>query len=105
MSVGEFLPILPLSQYFANHQEQGKFSLSCSEIQPLKQNEVLAMADPECRSLWDDLDLGYTSAEGHLLLRREVAKIHGVTEDDVIIEVPHEAIYVAVNTLVPFLKK
>jgi hypothetical protein len=74
-------------------------------MQPLKQKEVVAMADEQCVDLWDNLELGYTEATGHPLLRKEVAKFYKVDADDVLIEVPHEGIYVAINTLVPYLTR
>ncbi|ELT91726.1 hypothetical protein CAPTEDRAFT_202447 [Capitella teleta] len=105
MSVCDFLPQDPLSGFFERHSTHAKYWLSCSEMQPLKQRDVLAMADSQCRDMWDDLELGYTEAAGHPLLRQEIAKLHNVNADDILVDVPHEAIYVAVNSLVPYLTR
>lgn len=46
--------------------------------------DLLAMADDECRGLWEDLTLGYTESTGHPLLRQEIARLYGVQADDVL---------------------
>ena len=50
--------------------------------------------------LWHELRLGYTESPGHPLLRAEVARFYeNVTPDDVLIAVPEEAIFIAMQTL------
>ena len=59
------------------------------------------MADPEAAALWKDLRLGYAESQGLPLLRREIAALYeGLSADDVLVAVPEEAIFVAVNCLV-----
>jgi hypothetical protein len=39
-------------------------------------SETLAMADPECAKLWENLNFAYTETAGHPLLREEIVKTH-----------------------------
>ena len=94
-----------LERYFAEYAFKAKYMLSCSDIQPLTQAEVLAMADDQCKAMWNDLVLGYTIPQGHPVLRAEAGKLHGVDADHVLIAAPQEAIYIAMNCLIPYLKK
>jgi aspartate/methionine/tyrosine aminotransferase len=61
--------------------------------------ELVAAADPESRSLWNDLRLGYTESAGHPLLRAEIAKLYpGSTSDDVLMFAgAEEAIFAFMN--------
>ena len=51
------------------------------------------------KKLWDDLKLGYTEMTGNPLLREEIAKLHGVDKDDVLVVVPQEGIYIEMKCL------
>lgn len=53
-------------------------------------NQILAMADEECRNLWETLKLGYTHPRGHPLLRAEIANQY----DDI----PEESVLVTSST-------
>ena len=55
--------------------------------------------------LWDELKLGYTEMTGSPMLREEIAGIHGVTKDEVLVAVPQEGIYIAMRCLVDYLKR
>lgn len=96
------MPITPfkLERYFARHEFSAKYLLSASDCESLTMAELLQMATPESRELWDSLNLGYTESPGHLLLRTEVAKLHErIAPDQVLIAVPEEAIYIAMRSL------
>ena len=69
----------------------------------MKQRDVLAMADAECKAMWDDLDLAYGNPWGHPVLRKEIARVHKMEPEDVLVNVPQGAIYIAINVLVPYL--
>ena len=51
------------------------------------------------------MKLSYTEMTGSPLLREEIAKIHGVTKEDVQVVVPQEGVYIAMNCLMSFLKR
>ena len=96
------MPITPfkLERYFAKHEFSARYLLSASDCESLTKAELLQMATPESREVWDELNLGYTESPGHSLLRAEVAKLHErITPDQVLIAVPEEAIYIAMRSL------
>ena len=66
-----------LERYFAIYEFSGAKLLCCSDCEPYKQSEIIAMADEEAKDLWDNLSLGYTESAGLPLLRREIAKMYG----------------------------
>ena len=62
--------------------------------------DLLAMASPESLELWDHLGLGYTKSPGHPLLREEVARLYEtIPADKVLMAIPEEAIFIAMNVL------
>lgn len=89
-----------LERYFAKYEFSAKYLLSSSDCDGLLQSELLAMADKETESLWNNLTLGYTESLGHLLLREEIAKLYqGITSNDCLVVVPEEGIYIALNSI------
>ena len=97
--VAGFAPFA-LERYFAKHEFSAPFLLCCSDVQPLLQKELLAMADEECTQLWDNLSLGYTESQGLPLLRAEIAKHHpGTTPDQIMIVAPEEGIYLSCRAI------
>ena len=96
MSIAPF----KLERYFAKYEFSVKYLLSSSDCESLGMAELLAMASPESLALWQDLKLGYTESAGHSLLRAEVARLYpGLSAEQVLIAVPEEAIFVAMQTL------
>jgi aspartate/methionine/tyrosine aminotransferase len=63
--------------------------------------DLLALADPEGRALWDGLRLGYTESTGHPLLRAEIALLYEeISADDVLVFAgAEEAIFCLSNVL------
>jgi aspartate/methionine/tyrosine aminotransferase len=64
--------------------------------------EVLALADDECKRLWDGLLLMYTESQGLPQLREEIVKQFygpGLTTDHVNVLVPQEGIFLSMNSL------
>lgn len=89
-----------LERYFAQHEFTAKHLLSCSDCEPLKLSEVLAMANPESLELWNNLKLAYTESSGHPLLKEEIAKLYtSISADEINVMVPEEAIFVAMNCI------
>jgi len=89
-----------LERYFAKHEFSTPFLLSCSDAEPLLMNELLAMADQETRSLWDNLTLGYTESQGHALLLKEIANLYeGISPESIVEIIPEEGIFIAMNVL------
>jgi aspartate/methionine/tyrosine aminotransferase len=83
-----------IERYFAQWEFAVPFVLGASDIEGYRQSELLAMADDECRRLWDGLTLGYTESQGHPLLRAEIASLYDrIDADHVIVSNPSEAIF------------
>ncbi|MCL4506996.1 MAG: aminotransferase class I/II-fold pyridoxal phosphate-dependent enzyme [Chloroflexi bacterium] len=94
------LPPFKLERYFAQYEFKAKYLLSASDCEALTLHELLAHADPDSLSRWNNLALGYTESQGLPALREEVALLYpGLSADDVLIVTPEEGIYIAMMTL------
>lgn len=95
-----FFPDFKLERYFARYEFTAERLLCCSDLQGWPMAEVLALADDECRALWDGLTLGYTESAGHPLLRAEIARLYGLAAEDVLTFAgAEEAILAALSVL------
>ena len=90
-----------LERYFARWEFQVRHVLCASDLEPYPLRELLALADPPTRALWDELRLGYTESLGHPLLRAEIASLYSTASpDDVITFVgAEEGIFLAMHAL------
>lgn len=94
------LPPFRLERFFARHEFAARHLLCASDCEPLTLAELLALADDETRTLWQSLSLGYTESQGHPLLREEIAALYpDLCADDVLVLVPEEGIFIAMNAL------
>ena len=98
-------PDFKIERYFARYEFNTPYLLCCSDAEALSMADLVAMADDESASLWTNLKLGYTESSGHPMLKLEVAKLHGVLPDDIVVLTPQEGIYIAMKCLVPMLIK
>ncbi len=90
------IPDFRLERYFARWEFAAPHLLCTSDVEGLPMAELLALADPETRDLWDRLTLGYTESAGHPLLRAEIASLYeGVSPEEVLVFAgAEEAVYV-----------
>lgn len=89
-----------LERYFAKYEFNTKYLLSSSDCDGLKQSDLLAYADLETKTLWNDLTLGYTESLGHPLLRGEVVKLYtNVSPNQILVAVPEEGIFLSLNAI------
>ena len=89
-----------LERYFAKYEFSVKYLLSPSDNESLSQKELLSMADPKTKNLWDNLKLGYTESQGNPLLRDEIAKLYkNVNRDNILIAAPEEGIFITLSTI------
>src|SRR3989338_7169308 len=89
-----------LERYFANYAFSAQYLLSSSDSESLLQKEVIEMADPEAKELWDNLKLSYTESLGLPLLRQEISCLYkGIDKDNVLVVIPEEGIFIALNTI------
>ncbi len=91
-----------LERYFARWEFAARYLLCASDVQGYPMADLLALADDETRSLWQDLRLGYTESTGHPLLRTEIVSLYDSIEPDEVLTFAgaEEAIFCLVNVLV-----
>ena len=90
-----------LERFFARWEFAVRHLLCASDVEGFPMAELLALADPESRGLWDELRLGYTESTGHPLLRAEIASLYDdVGADDVLVFAgAEEAIFCLANVV------
>jgi hypothetical protein len=90
-----------LERYFAEYEFSAPHLLCCSDAEPVSLKQTLALADAECRGLWDTLSLGYTESQGHPLLRKEVAALYppSLAPEGVLIGAPQELIFLGLSAM------
>ena len=90
-----------LERFFARWEFAVRHLLCASDVEGYPMADLLALADPESRRLWDDLRLGYSESTGHPLLRAEIAALHdGIAADEVLVFAgAEEAIFCLSNVL------
>jgi len=89
-----------LERYFAEYEFKAPYLLSASDCESLRLGELLELADPETRRLWDGLSLGYTESPGHPRLREAIARLYqAIRPADVLVAAPEEAIFIFMQTL------
>ena len=90
-----------LERYFARWEFAVEYLLCASDVEAYPMADLLRLADPEARRLWDDLRLGYTESTGHPLLRAEIAGLYDRVEpDDVLVFAgAEEAIFCLMSTM------
>lgn len=89
-----------LERYFDQYEFTAPYLLSSSDCQPLQLNDLLALANSQMLDEWNNLILGYTASRGNLVLREEISRLHKVIRpDEVLVLVPEEGIFIAMNVL------
>lgn len=64
--------IFKLEDYLSLYEFSAPYLLCCSDAESFSMHEILAMASPEARSLWEGLNLGYTEVPGLPRLREQI---------------------------------
>jgi aspartate/methionine/tyrosine aminotransferase len=62
-----------LEAYFSRWSAAARYHLTASDSESLMLAELLALAEPEDRELWESLSLGYTDPQGAAWLRETIA--------------------------------
>ena len=90
-----------LERFFARWEFAVRYLLCASDVEGYPMSDLLALADPESRGMWENLRLGYSESTGHPLLRAEIAALYdGLTADDVLVFAgAEEAIFCLSNVL------
>lgn len=63
-----------LETYLAQHEFSAPYLLCCSDAETVSMQDVIALATPEEASLWNNLHLGYTEAQGSPKLRASIRR-------------------------------
>jgi aspartate/methionine/tyrosine aminotransferase len=95
------MPEFELERYFARHEFGAPYLLSSSDMETMRMDELLALADGEGRRMWNDLALGYTEPQGHPLLREEIASLYETVppEGVLVFSGAEEAIFALANVV------
>jgi len=95
------IPPFKLEEFWKKHEFSAPYLLCPSDAESWHLKDILAMADPESKNLWDNLSLGYTESPGLPMLRKEIAKLYDSLEPDNIFTTAgaEEGIYCAMHAL------
>jgi aspartate/methionine/tyrosine aminotransferase len=93
MKIEEF----KLERFFAKHENDSPYMLGASDCESFSVNEIISKE--ETADL-HSLRLGYSNSQGLLLLRKEITKqFQNVTQDEIVISAPQEAIFITLNAM------
>lgn len=95
------LPVFKLEKYFDRYEFKVSYNLCASDNESFSMKELLAMADDDTKTLWEDMRLGYTHVSGFPLLKREIAKLYKNMNDKTVgtFAGAEEAIFIAMNVI------
>ncbi len=94
------LPEFKLERYFGQWEFRARHLLSPSDCESMGVAQLLALADDDGRRRWQELRLGYTESQGDPALREVIAgQYTTIAADQVLVAVPEEAIFVAMQAL------
>lgn len=74
-----------LEDFWKKYELNTPYLLCPSDAESFGLKEILALADPESKELWENLRLGYTERPGHPLLRAEIAKLYAMVKKEQVI--------------------
>ena len=80
-----------LERYFAKHEFETEYLLSCSDCDGYSLKYVLEQANESELKLWNELTLGYTESQGHPALRQSISHLYeDMSPDNVLVMSPGE---------------
>lgn len=96
------IPIFKLEEFWKKYEFSAPYLLCPSDAETWLLKDILTMADPESKNLWDNLSLGYTESPGLPILRKEIARLYDSLNADHILTTAgaEEGIYCAMHSLV-----
>lgn len=96
------IPVFKLEEFWKKYEFSAPYLLCPSDAETWLLKDILAMADSESKSLWDNLSLGYTESPGLPILRKEIARLYDSLEADHILTSAgaEEGIYCAMHSLI-----
>lgn len=96
------IPHFKLEEFWKKYEFTTPYLLCCSDAETWSLQELLNMADPDSRKLWESLTLGYTEPPGHPLLRAEISRLYSTVQPDDVLTLAgaEEGIYCAMRALI-----
>lgn len=94
--------IFKLEEYLTHYEFTAPHLLCCSDAESFSMQEILKMASPDDKALWDTLRLGYTEVKGMPALRQQIAEslYPTLAPDDIsCFAGAEEALFCALHTL------
>lgn len=97
------LPSFKLEEFWKKHEFTAPYLLCASDVESWSLNEILELADPESKKLWQNLRLGYTETQGLPILREEIAQLYSSIQSDQILTFAgaEEGIFCTMSLLSP----
>lgn len=92
-------PQFALENYLAAREFSAPYNLCGSDLESFPMQELLEMADPDCRRLWEQLALHYTEPKGHPLLLEEIRRLYDRSVHLLSFAGAEEGIYCAMDAL------
>jgi aspartate/methionine/tyrosine aminotransferase len=95
------LPDFRLETYFSRWEFTARHHMTASDVQTMTLSELLALADDQDRSAFENLSLGYTETYGDRALREVIAQMYERADaaDVICFAGAEEALYLAMNVL------
>lgn len=66
------ITIFKLEDYLTHYEFTAPYLLCCSDAESFGMHEIINMASPAERGMWDNLRLGYTEVKGLPILRQQI---------------------------------
>ena len=66
------LNVFKLEEYLVRYEFSAKYLLCCSDAESFNMSEILNMASPDDRALWNNLSFNYTEVSGLPILRKTI---------------------------------
>lgn len=94
--------IFKLEEYLAKYEFSSKYLLCCSDAESFSMSEIIDMALPEDKKLWEELTLKYTEPYGHPMLKKQIAHLYaGLLDENVLCFAgAEEGIFCALSVLI-----
>lgn len=94
--------IFKLEEYLTQYEFSAKYLLCCSDAESFAMSEIIDMATPKDKKLWEGLMLKYTEPYGHPSLRVEIANLYkGLSDENILCFAgAEEGIFCALSALI-----
>ncbi len=96
------IPAFKLEEFWKKYEFKTPYLFCSSDAESWKLNEIVELADPESKKLWESLSLGYTESSGLSILREEVSRLYTSMGSDQVMMFAgaEEGIYCLMRTLI-----